>query len=741
MASDSNPLRYFLVTAITLLIVFSTSSLIFTYRDDQNQDVTNFEISTETELISDIELKESDDGKIERDTVEMNNYEPDEERKLYVEYDESYRTRDYNVWKQNEEYDKPYTSDVAVVRRGSTLELNAPPDASIEIEPAEMDMTSLEEDEGVIDIPEDSTIGIYTIDAEGEGWKDSMDLFIIYDPWAVDLPEDELRAYAYDEESVRADYSYIYTTGGQLQPGRLRAFGEDRKEMEFPDMYEFALRAVSGAEDQREAAIRLLRIVAQRNEAVPSPFEDQPHLRDAGTILFGRGESTLHGEEYRVTGLTTEDAEILAENDKSVPGIDGLTDEGESKIINGWCDETAFALTGLLRSIGIPSRVVSVHPDEEVTELMGHFMNEVYFEESLFETSGEEERNGEGWYVMDADSWNAEWYVQRQFNQPIFWMPMGELYTSRRNFNRAAETLFRVNYEYEVDRYYVPPTELPVPPAEITDHHMKDVTSQYKENSHFDLEGPVEKYAGRGGGDYFRVEVEDLSQLSISRSGGTNPRLYVNQEDYPALKITHQGYPPRYPNGNLTDDEVILDEGTYYIGVYAPEEKDENLEGKPYEGHHLPEHGDPSLIGNYGKYELTLERVEDKTPATEPESITEVEEDLDGDTLHLDWEEPDDGGSRINHYVVYRDGKELARVEKTHYVDQGLEEDENYYYNITAVNFMGQSEKLRETTILISTHEYPVYEERFPQFITGLSLLVLWVGSYFVMKELEGSSR
>ena len=732
MSSNSESLRYFLVIGITILMVFSTTSLIFTSRAGQDHNTRELEDLTNSKSVPETELKEENEDKIERNIAEGNS-EPNEEEELYVEYDESYKTLNYNVWREYEDEEenetKIYASDAVVIRRGSTLQLSAPPDAHIQIQPLTDDMTSLEESNGTIDIPHDSTIGTYTISAEGEGWDDSMDLFVIYDPWELSISEEERKAYAYDEDSVRPEFSYIYTTGGQIHEAALRPFGDPRT----LQMHEFALRAVSGVEDQREAAVRLLRIVAQRHDAVPSSFEGQPIMRDTSEILFGTGDTTLHGEVYPFTGLNLEDAEKLAENDESVSGIDGLTDGGESKIINGWCDETAIALTGLLRSIGIPSRVVSVHPDEDVTDLMGHFMNEVYFEESLFETSWEEDQGG--WYVMDADSWNAEWYVQREFGQPIFWMPMGELYTSRNNFNRAVETLFRVNYDYEVDRYYVPPIEI------TDDPDMKDVTSEYKTASHFDLEyGSIEKYAGRGGGDYFRVDVGETSKLSISRSGGTNPRLYVSQEEYPALKISYQGYPPEYPNGNLTDDEIILDEGTYYIAVYAPEEKDENLEGRPYEGYHLPVHGDPSLIGNYGKYTLSLERAEDETPASEPESISEVEVDLEDDTVRLNWEVPDDGGSRINHYIVYRDGKQIDKVENTEYIDRGLEKDKNYDYHITAVNFMGQSEKLEEDTISISTHEIPVYKENTLQFIVSISLLLLWVGSYFGIKKIKRSS-
>ncbi len=725
MQKKSTKLRTFLVLSVVFMILFFSISLFFF-----SEPSLNYNNSNEDENPDQIyqKINEEQNNTIGEDELENNTIS---QEKIYVEYDDSYRTLKYNVWERyKEDNETTYLAkDAVVARRGSSIDIIAPSDAEMNIIPSNNGMTSLEEQDGTVEIPSDSTIGTYAIEAEGNGWKDSMSLFVIYDPWQLDLSEEKRQAYAYDEGSDRSNYSFIYTTSGNFQTGNLRPFGEERKGINFPDMYEFALRATAGVEDPQEAAVRLLRIVAQRNKAVPSSFDEQPILRDAGTILFGGGETTIHDSQYQVTGLDLDDAEILAENDESIPGIDGLTEDGYSKIINGWCDETSLALAGLLRSIGIPSRIVSIHPDEETTELMGHFMNEVYFENSLYDTSEEDEG---GWYVMDADSWNAEWY----FEDPTFWMPMGELYTSRYNFNQAVETLFRVNYEYDVESYYIPPIKI----SEETD--MVDVTEEYKSTSHFDLDyGSIEKYMGRGGGDYFRVDIEENSKLSLESSGGTESQLYVNKEKYPALKISYQGYPPELSNLNLTDSEITLGPGTYYIGIYAAEENEANLEGKPYQGHHLPERGDPSLIGNYGKYELTLKETPESNPVTKPDMVEDIEFDRDSSEVELEWSEPYDGGSKINQYIIYRDGEEIARTETNRFIDEELEKDKYYQYEVTAVNFMGESETDENSMVTISTHEKAVYEENQLQFVISILLFMLWVGSYVGIKKLERSSN
>lgn len=723
MRKDNKYIRLILIIIIISIILTSTlSNYAINHSEKQKFGAKSNTIQKETY---------NNSTKKRRDTLIKSQTNSSIRKNLYVKYDEKYHTKKYNVWnkvlKNNRtEY---IASESVVVRRGSTLKLTAPPDSSISIEKGDEGLTHLTSVNKTIKIPEDSTIGKYTITAETEDWSESLDLYVIFDPWRLDISNEKRKTYAYDEESDRSNYTYLYTSTGSIQEAILRPFGEKEPSNDLPDMYKFAIKAASKTNDPTEAAVRLLRIVAQRNEAVPSSFQKEPNYRDASTILFGEGETNLHGKIYPVKGLSLDDAKHLSVNNKSIPGINGLTDEGYSKIINGWCDETSIALTGLLRSIGIPSRIVSAHPSKE-TDLMGHYMNEVYFEKSIFKTSWNYENSG--WYVMDSDSWNAEWYYQKKIGKPIFWMPMGELITTRNNFNRAVKTLFRKNYQYEVEDYYVPPQKI------LNKESMIKITDQYKNKPIFDIKyGNIEKYIGRGGGDYFKLEINETSKLSIDGYGGTKPKLYINRNNLPALKIFYQGYPPEYPNSNLSDDEIVLPSGSYFVSIFAPDVKEENIKGKKYEGYHLPEEGNPSLIGNYGKYKLTLEKKSGGEPATKPSSIHSLKANLKNDQLKLNWNKPNNGGAKINYYVVYKNGKPLAKVEGTDYIDNNIKEDENYEYQVTAVNCIDESNISDESKVTVSTHITPVYNQKPLQFSASMILISLWIGSYFYLKKIK----
>ncbi|MFO7793283.1 MAG: transglutaminase-like domain-containing protein [Candidatus Saliniplasma sp.] len=523
---------------------------------------------------------------------------------VYVMYDNGYRTLDYNTWDTYQEPGGTETKTIAtervVIRRGTELKIGGYKEGYAEIHPAVEGMTTLEiqevEDGWQIQIPPDSSVGTYTFTLTQDDWTDELDIFVIYDPWTLDMPEDELKAYAYDEGSVRPEKEYIFTTGHTLHEGTLHPFGDDRQDM--LDMYEFALSAVAGSKDTRESAARIVRVVAQRGEAIPSSMANQPIIRDASQILFGSGTTVLHGEEFEYTGLTLEDAEVLSRNGQTIEGIDGLTDEGNTMKINAWCDEVSWAKTALLRAIGIPSRVASVHPTED-TDLMGHFMVEVWFEESLYQSDWSDSGGGDGWYVLDADQWNAEWYVA----EPTFWMPAGECFSSRSNYGRMAETLYKG--EYKIYKIYVPGT------GEI-DHRddLIDVTQHYIGDEELLLDyGELTKLKGRGGGDYFRVELENISRLSLESSPTVEAGLYVSKMSYPVIPIAFEGYPFSSQVESYVGDEVVLGNGTYYISIYAPK------------------NGSPAVEGDFGEYTLTLEETPNLTPNFEEGEIVEEDDE------------------------------------------------------------------------------------------------------------------
>ncbi|MFO8110482.1 MAG: transglutaminase-like domain-containing protein [Thermoplasmata archaeon] len=521
--------------------------------------------------------------------------DPDDPQSLgvYVIYDPDYHTLRYNCWTTYENENSTESIIIArervVVRRGVALELDGYTDADAEIWETRSGMTPLQteklEDGWRIGIPSDSTIGKYVFSLSEGNWTAEMDIFVIYDPRTTSIPEDKLKAYAYDEGGTRPEKDYIVTDGLQVVEGTLRPFGDNREDRW--DMYEFSLAAAGGSENTQEAAARLGRVVAQRCVAIPSAMTYQPKLRDASQILFGSGVTQLHGTPFNYTGLTLEDAEILGNNGQTIPGISHLTEDEETKMINAWCDETSWAATALLRSIGIPARVSSVHPSED-TRFMGHFMAEVWFEESLYHTDWGEDQGG--WYVLDSDEWNAEWYV----SNPVFWSASGECISSRTNYGRMGEVLYMG--EYNIDGIYS---------SGLGDAYELDdfieVTDCYLEGEDILLDyGTLTKLKGRGGGDYFKVDLRVNSRLSLNSSQSLDAGLYVSEENYPVIPIVPEGYPFQGTVESYVGEEVILGRGTYYIAVYAPK------------------NGHAAFEGDFGEYTLSMESTPHLSPDFDP---------------------------------------------------------------------------------------------------------------------------
>lgn len=504
---------------------------------------------------------------------------------IYVLYDDSYRTLKYNAWERYTDGDDEVilATERVVIRRGTTLTIGGYTEAEYSLVTAKDGMSDLEvlEIEGgwQVDIGSDATVGRYEfILVEGD-WQRSLDIFVVFDPWTTGISGSELKGYAYDEDGTRDEYDFIMPTDFSVFRGELHPFGDDGRGNH--DMYEFALAAVGNATDTREAAARIVRVVAQRCVAVPSPLHHQPIIRDASQILFGNGTTIIHtgiGEydEFHYVGLTLEDAEILAQNGRTIHEIENFQTADRSKLINGWCDEVSWAKTALLRSVGIPSRVVSAHPTED-TDLMGHFMVEAWFERSLYVTSWDE--NPGGWYVLDADEWNAHWWADHE----EFWMPMGETFSSRSNYRLVTESLYFGRFQSRFAFVFGPENE--PEPLDITQYYYGD---------DFYLEyGKLTKLMGRGGGDYYKVTLEEPSRLTIGSTAHLNASIYTSEIGYPRIPIALEGFPFSELPPGYRGDEAILMPGTHYIAVYAPH------------------NGDMSVEGDHGFYHLELEVAED----------------------------------------------------------------------------------------------------------------------------------
>jgi len=85
------------------------------------------------------------------------------------------------------------------------------------------------------------------------------------------------------------------------------------------------------------------------------------------------------------------------------------------------------------------------------------------------------------------------------------------------------------------------------------------------------------------------------------------------------------------------------------------------------------------------------------TPANVPAAPLNPTASVNGTSVELSWGEPDDNGSAILHYNIYRGTTgDLVKVGESSgltYVDEGLNGDTTYRYQVSAVNAMGEGTK------------------------------------------------
>ncbi|MFW6376141.1 MAG: hypothetical protein ACOCZJ_03165, partial [Thermoplasmatota archaeon] len=233
---------------------------------------------------------------------------------IYIRYQEEYRTKQYEGWKTYPDNDNDEEITIAmekvVIRRGSTLSIGGYTDAEYEIDPSKEDMDSLDVNEKEngweVRISKNSSIGEYRFEISEGDWEESIDIFVIFDPWQLDIPEDKRKQYAYDEKGIRDESGYIFTTQGNILPSKthipnLHPFGDDYDDR--PSMFEFALAGAGNSSDPQNSAAKLLRIVAQMNDARP---QSEPLIRDASDILFYGKESPSIHHSFHVVDLKKE---------------------------------------------------------------------------------------------------------------------------------------------------------------------------------------------------------------------------------------------------------------------------------------------------------------------------------------------------------------------------------------------------------------------------------------------------
>jgi titin len=92
------------------------------------------------------------------------------------------------------------------------------------------------------------------------------------------------------------------------------------------------------------------------------------------------------------------------------------------------------------------------------------------------------------------------------------------------------------------------------------------------------------------------------------------------------------------------------------------------------------------------------------TPFTVPGAPTNLQATPGNAQVSLSWTAPDDGGSAIDHYIVYRDGEAIDQTIDVSYVDIGLTNGASYSYTLAASNAAGtgpQSSPVQATPFTI----------------------------------------
>ncbi|MEM3445563.1 MAG: fibronectin type III domain-containing protein, partial [Thermoplasmata archaeon] len=104
------------------------------------------------------------------------------------------------------------------------------------------------------------------------------------------------------------------------------------------------------------------------------------------------------------------------------------------------------------------------------------------------------------------------------------------------------------------------------------------------------------------------------------------------------------------------------------------------------------------------------------TPFTVPGKILQVSVVSKILQVSLEWSKPDDGGSPITGYRIYRwaEGEEerlLAEIsgENTSYMDLTVKPGKTYHYRVSAVNSAGEGEKSEEITVTVESAEGIVF--------------------------------
>ena len=82
--------------------------------------------------------------------------------------------------------------------------------------------------------------------------------------------------------------------------------------------------------------------------------------------------------------------------------------------------------------------------------------------------------------------------------------------------------------------------------------------------------------------------------------------------------------------------------------------------------------------------------------------------------VNLSWWVQSNGGSKIEYYIVYRDGAKVTHITSTRYTDTGLTNGRTYHYQISAVNSVGEGSKSNEKSAIPQASPYDIDGDYIP---------------------------
>ncbi len=488
--------------------------------------------------------------------------------RVAITYDVHNRTNEYDCWRDGLAI-KP-----AVVRRGTSFRVVYTRSGGLPIEKpsveirnsADEDVTSLFDiaselgyesyeaytgtspatrENYIVGIPESIPVGVYRLffihPLSGVSYAAAF--YIVFNPYlAPDITQTEIEAYAYDEDTnglffggdddqERDDNNLIYegTVDVPDDPALLnhfRTWPMYQFEKITPSIetspYEFAMRAIDGAEDEMEALMRLYRVINQRIHYAGGggPYDLERLLNENDTFNWPRGTAEA---------LTSDDVEEIALNGGMLGGVPygniaHLASPGRTKAINGQCGQAGYGLSGLARSIGIPARPLKMEVGLSWM-LSFHIWTEAYISNPPLEDIKSPADYVDHWYALDATDY--------EFSASTTGIHSEESIDPRVDRYRVESIISTGSAPLLM---WVPNTSWVLDAATFEENTFDMIDMYNRPDTHFNLpRGDTTAHLGVGDLDAYRIHVLTGTTVDFSVSSDEgNVRVYINfGGDYP----------------------------------------------------------------------------------------------------------------------------------------------------------------------------------------------------------------